>query len=103
MLDIGRTDSPVAGTKSPNTFEYQEVTMPNGSVTPRAREQQSIGTVAAWRRDQLVAGGFPRLLAFRIAHDPGYDLHALLDLVEAGCAPELAVRILAPADAEEAA
>jgi hypothetical protein len=77
--------------------------MPNGSVTPRAREQQSIGTVAAWRRDQLVAGGFPQLLAVRIARDPEYDLHAVLDLVQAGCTPELAVRILAPADAEEAA
>ena len=33
----------------------------------------------------------------------GYDLHALIELVERGCPPELAVRILAPLDEEIAA
>ena len=75
--------------------------MPNGSITPRARENQSISAVAAWRRDQLVAGGFPQLLAVRVACDPRYDLHQLLDLAQSGCAPELAVRILAPADDQD--
>jgi hypothetical protein len=77
--------------------------MPNGSIIPRALEKQSIGPVAAWRRDQLVAGGFPYLLAVRVARDPAYDLHQLLDLAQSGCTPELAVRILAPADTEVAA
>jgi hypothetical protein len=54
------------------------------------------GGVTAWRRDQLVASGFPPRLASRLAHDGRYDLHALIELAERGCAPELAVRIVAP-------
>jgi hypothetical protein len=51
-----------------------------------------------WRRDRLVDVGFPRGLAARLARDTRYDLHALIELVERGCAPALAVRILAPLD-----
>ena len=56
--------------------------------------------VAAWRRRQLVAAGFPADLAGALAEESGFDLHALLQLVERGCPPVLAARILAPA-AEE--
>jgi hypothetical protein len=59
--------------------------------------------VAVWRRDQLVRSGFPQALAARLASDPEYDLHRLIELVERGCPPELAVRILAPLDCEIAA
>ena len=52
--------------------------------------------VVAWRRGQLAEAGFPLPLATRVAGDPRYDLHALIELVERGCAPELAVRIFAP-------
>lgn len=52
--------------------------------------------VVAWRREQLAASGFPPALARRLARDPRYDLHALIQLVERGCPPALAVRILAP-------
>ena len=55
-----------------------------------------------WRRARLVRGGFPRPLAARLAEDARYDLHGLVELVESGCKPELAVRILAPADVREA-
>jgi hypothetical protein len=58
-------------------------------------EQQSI---VGWRRDQLAAAGFPLPLAKRVAADAGYDLHAVIELVERGCPPALAVRILAPLD-----
>jgi hypothetical protein len=54
--------------------------------------------VVHWRREQLVAAGFARPLARTIAENAGYDLHALIELVERGCAPGLAVRILAPLD-----
>ena len=50
----------------------------------------------AWRREELVEAGFPLPLAARAAGDPRYDLHALIELAEHGCDPELAVRILAP-------
>jgi hypothetical protein len=56
--------------------------------------------VTAWRRRQLAASGFSPRVAARLAADPRYDLHALIELVERGCAPELAVRILAPLDGE---
>ena len=50
----------------------------------------------AWRREQLAEAGFPLPLAARVADDPRYDLHALIELVERGCDPELGVRIFAP-------
>jgi hypothetical protein len=53
-------------------------------------------SVANWRREQLAGSGFPPALAARIAGDPRYDLHLLIELVERGCLPELAVRIMAP-------
>jgi hypothetical protein len=58
--------------------------------------------VVRWRREQLAAAGFSLPLASRLARDGRYDLHALIELIERGCAPELAMRILAPLDAEEA-
>lgn len=65
------------------------------------RERESLAeqhAIVSWRRDQLLAAGFPLPLAAAVADDPAYDLHALIELVERGCAPQLAVRILAPLD-----
>jgi hypothetical protein len=59
--------------------------------------------ISAWRRARLVEAGFPLPLARRLANDPRFDLHALIDLTERGCAPELAARILAPLDVVETA
>jgi hypothetical protein len=59
--------------------------------------------VVRWRREQLAHAGFPLPLAARIAKDPGYDLHRLIEIVESGCPTELAIRILAPLEAGEAA
>jgi hypothetical protein len=59
--------------------------------------------VFAWRRSQLVRSGFPQRLAGRVAQDGRYDLHRLIELVERGCPPDLALRILAPLAADEAA
>lgn len=52
--------------------------------------------VLRWRRDQLVAAGFEGALALELAQDRRYDLHALIELVERGCPPSLAIRIVAP-------
>jgi hypothetical protein len=54
--------------------------------------------VTSWRRLQLVEAGFESRLAARLARDARYDLHALIELVEQGCPPGLAVRIQAPLD-----
>ena len=61
------------------------------------------GEVTSWRQTQLCQAGFPAPLASRLAGDGRYDLHALLELVDRGCVPELAVRILAPLEDERAA
>jgi hypothetical protein len=50
----------------------------------------------AWRRRLLERAGFGPKLAEAVARDRAIDLHAALDLVERGCRPDLAVRILAP-------
>jgi hypothetical protein len=52
--------------------------------------------VVAWRIDRLRDAGFPPRLADALARDTRYDLHALLELTDRGCAAELAARILAP-------
>jgi hypothetical protein len=54
--------------------------------------------VTAWRCEQLVRSGFAPTLAARTAGNVKYDLHALIELVERGCEPALAVRILAPGE-----
>ena len=41
---------------------------------------------AAWRRQTLAAAGFGERLAAQLAGDARIDLHALLELVDAGCA-----------------
>lgn len=50
----------------------------------------------AWRLRLLLSAGFPDRLARGLAEAHGVDIHALLNLVDQGCPPELAVRILGP-------
>jgi hypothetical protein len=52
--------------------------------------------VTIWRHDRLIDAGFAEPSALRLSVTPGVDLHALLNLVDRGCPPELAVRILGP-------
>jgi hypothetical protein len=54
--------------------------------------------VAGWRERRLEAAGFDERTAVMLAGDCGFDLHGLINLVEAGCPPGLAVRIMAPLD-----
>ena len=63
------------------------------SDTTSAAQQ---ATIAAWRRRRLTLAGFDPRLAARLADEPAVDLHELLTLLDRGCAPELAARILAP-------
>ena len=75
----------------------------NGLMKTKAHIDRPGGDVVRWRREQLVLSGFPLALAARLARDSSYDLHMLIELVERGCPPELALRILAPLEQGEAA
>lgn len=66
----------------------------DGTSGPRTPELQ----VVAWRRRRLLDAGFGADLADELSCDARMDLHALLQLVERGCPPALAARILSPAD-----
>jgi hypothetical protein len=68
----------------------------------KATDELTRVEVVTWRCCQLARSGFSRRVAARLAADSRYDLHALIELVERGCPPELAVRILAPLDEEPA-
>jgi hypothetical protein len=52
--------------------------------------------VVTWRSERLERAGFAPDTAAALAADFQMDLHALLELVESGCPPHLAARILAP-------
>jgi hypothetical protein len=60
---------------------------PKRRVAPEIRD---------WRTGVLRQAGFEDDLARRLAADADVDLRDLLELVDAGCSPELAARILAP-------
>jgi hypothetical protein len=66
------------------------------SQPPRSADADR--AVVDWRCEQLLAAGFSGGLAGQLACDWRYDLHALIELVERGCEPTLAARILAPLD-----
>jgi hypothetical protein len=63
-------------------------------MSPKKRDKQA----ARWRRAELLHHGFPAALAASVAEDQRYDLRELIELVEQGCAPALAVQILSPLD-----
>ena len=65
-------------------------------MTSELQQTRQDDQLARWRRDQLVRSGFPQDIAAAVARDDHFDLHALIELVERGCPPDLAVRILAP-------
>ncbi len=58
--------------------------------------------VRAWRSGRLREAGFSPPVAEALARDRDYDLHALLELIDRGCPPPLAARILAPVTAPPA-
>jgi hypothetical protein len=63
------------------------------------RGQEEAGVVA-WRTQRLLRAGVQGAAAAVLAEDRCVDLHALLELLDRGCPPALAVRIVAPLDRE---
>jgi hypothetical protein len=60
----------------------------------RAEAEPIPPEVRAWRYQVLRQAGFARPLARELAGQAGVDLHDLLRLVDRGCPPELAARIV---------
>ena len=56
--------------------------------------------IVTWREARLHLAGFDPEAASRLARAEAIDFHALLDLIDHGCPPRLAARILAPLDSE---
>ncbi len=57
----------------------------------RAEESERI---VAWRYEVLARAGYREEDALELAADAGVDLHVACDLVERGCPPRTALRIL---------
>jgi hypothetical protein len=68
-----------------------------GLITPPVEPG---GNLAAWREQRLLRAGVDADLAAMLAADCALDLHATIELIERGCPPALAARILAPFDHE---
>jgi hypothetical protein len=64
-------------------------------------EPRDAEAVVQWRQVELLQCGFPQALAERVAGDQRFDLHELIKLVEDGCSPALAVRILSPLEGSD--
>jgi hypothetical protein len=69
-------------------------------VNPRTRKRAAAAGVASWRYERLRRAGVDAEPAEALSHDCDLDLHALIELIERGCPPGLAARILTPLDTE---
>jgi hypothetical protein len=64
------------------------------------RAQKNLPTPAwtQWRSKRLRAAGFPPQLAQELAREERIDVHEVLELLDRGCPPGLAARIVAPVE-----
>src|SRR5262245_45194916 len=93
----GHAVLPSSGKTTPGWRRTQGMTLHHlGASMDGCLGDSSYGDVIQWRRCRLLQAGFPHCLAAELAGQPGIDVHALLALVDRGCPPELAARILAP-------
>ena len=71
--------------------ERDTTEMPTADTTLQVTEQE---IVERWRAQELERAGFPEDMANELAMRADVDLHAAIDLIRRGCAPELAAQIL---------
>jgi len=88
FLSAGKTGSLSSRQWDMTTFQIPQPS-PCHSEGPPAN-------VVDWRRCRLLEAGFSLALATVLARSRDIDVHELLQLVDRGCPPELAARILAP-------
>jgi len=91
------TDLAEAGKTQASTCSKQGMTTHETRTPAACRPAGPPADVVAWRACRLHEAGFPWALADSVARTHT-DLHELLQLVDAGCPPQLAARILAPID-----
>ena len=65
--------------------------MPATEVHVRETELER---VERWRAEALERGGYPPAAAVELAARHDVDLHVAIELLESGCPPETALRIL---------
>lgn len=58
------------------------------------RSESEIQRIERWRAEELERAGYSAKDAMAIAQRHDVDLHAAVDLIRNGCAPELALAIL---------
>jgi hypothetical protein len=56
--------------------------------------------IMSWRECRLRQAGFDPARASELAREERIDFHSLLELIDRGCPPDLAARIVAPLDGE---
>ena len=57
-------------------------------------EETEAERIERWRAEKLERAGYDPRSAAKIAIRPDIDLHAAVDLLARGCAPDLALKIL---------
>lgn len=90
------TGSVFLGKKCLPAGRRQDMTVHHLPSRTACQDVQGPVDVVSWRRCRLLEAGFPPDLAGRLAADLQADVHALLALVDRGCPPGLAARILSP-------
>jgi len=63
-------------------------------TTADVQERTERERIEEWRREELERAGYPLDAATEVAIRHDIDLHAAVELVERGCPPEVATRIL---------
>jgi len=69
-------------------------------MDPTTGKRSAAAGIASWRYERLRRAGLDAEPAEVLSHESDLDLHALIELIERGCPPGLAARILAPLDTE---
>jgi hypothetical protein len=64
------------------------------SIDVRPKGQSENERVIGWRREQLEHAGYSPQFARRLARRMTVDLHVAKELLQNGCKPEIALRIL---------
>ena len=64
------------------------------AVEQVAYEETEVERVERWRAEELERAGFEPEAAFELALRFDVDLHAAVELLQRGCPPDLALKIL---------